>query len=157
MTFIEPILNFESFRDSVDGLSLLFVLFGANFPYGQTEKIPYYEQYSIGGRNTLRGYDEKSVGPDSVVNEYYGDYILNTNLEIRTGFYKNFGLALFFNAGDVENNFNDFKLSTYQYSIGFGIRYNTPVGPIRLDYGKRLKDPEPNDRGKLYIGLLHAF
>ncbi len=130
---------------------------GANFPYGQTEKIPYYEQYSIGGRNTLRGYDEKSVGPDSVVNEYYGDYILNTNLEIRTGFYKNFGLALFFDAGDVENNFNDFKLSTYQYSIGFGIRYNTPVGPIRLDYGKRLKDPEPNDRGKLYIGLLHAF
>ncbi len=130
---------------------------GANFPYGQTEKVPYYEQFSIGGRNTLRGYNEKSIGPDSVGNEYYGDYIINTNLEIRTGFYKNFGFALFFDAGDVKNKFNDFELSAYQYSIGLGIRYNTPVGPIRLDYGKRLKDPEPNDRGKLYIGLLHAF
>ena len=119
--------------------------------------IPYYEKFYIGGRNTLRGYDDKSVGPLIVSDEHYGDFIINTNFELRTTFYKNFGLVLFFDGGDVMDEIGDFKLSNYQYSIGLGIRFNTPVGPIRLDYGKRLKNPEPNDKGKLYLGLLHAF
>jgi outer membrane protein assembly complex protein YaeT len=132
-------------------------LFGISFPYGQTAVIPYYEKFYIGGRNTLRGYDEKSVGTLIIGNEHYGNYIINTNFELRTIFYKNFGLVLFFDGGDVTDKIGDFKLSNYQYSIGLGIRFNTPVGPIRLDYGKCLKNPEPNDRGRLYLGLLHAF
>ena len=105
----------------------------------------------------MRGYDEKSIGPDSIGKEHFGDFIVNTNFEIRTGYYKNFGLVFFWDGGEIENRVNDFKPGRYQYSVGLGLRFNTPAGPIRLDYGKRLKAPPPNDRGKLYIGLLHAF
>lgn len=132
-------------------------LAGISYPHSRSTMIPYYEKFYIGGRNTLRGYDDKSVGPLIVSDEHYGDFIINTNFELRTTFYKNFGLVLFFDGGDVTDEIGDFKLSNYQYSIGLGIRFNTPVGPIRLDYGKRLKKPEPNDKGKLYLGLLHAF
>lgn len=130
---------------------------GAVLPYGRNLTIPYYEKYVVGGRNTLRGYDEKAIGPDSIVDQHYGDFLINTNFEIRTGYYKNFGLVLFWDGGEIENHINNFKLNRYQYSIGIGLRFNTPVGPIRLDYGKRLKNPTRPDRGKLYIGLLHAF
>uniref|UniRef100_A0A7C6EDI4 Outer membrane protein assembly factor BamA n=1 Tax=candidate division WOR-3 bacterium TaxID=2052148 RepID=A0A7C6EDI4_UNCW3 len=132
-------------------------LVGSVLPYGRTLTIPYYEKFFVGGRNTLRGYDEKALGPDSIGKEHYGDFIINTNFEIRTNYYKNFGLVLFWDGAEIENGITDFSFNRYQYSIGFGLRFNTPVGPVRLDYGKRLKNPKPADRGKLYIGLLHAF
>ena len=130
---------------------------GAVLPYGRNLTIHYYEKYFAGGRNTLRGYDEYAIGPDSVGTQHYGDFLINTNFEIRAGYYKNFGLVLFWDGGEIENHINSFKLNRYQYSVGIGIRFNTPVGPIRLDYGKRLKNSPNHDRGKLYIGLLHAF
>jgi outer membrane protein assembly factor BamA len=130
---------------------------GAVLPYGRNLTIPYYEKYFVGGRNSLRGYDEYAIGPDSIGNQHYGDFLINTNFEIRTGYYKNFGLVLFWDGGEIENHINNLKLNRYQYSVGIGLRFNTPVGPIRLDYGKRLKNPPLHDRGKLYIGLLHAF
>lgn len=130
---------------------------GTVLPYGRTLIIPYYEKYVVGGRNTLRGYDENAIGPDSIGNQHYGDFIINTNFEIRTGYYKNFGLVFFWDGGEIEDHLDKFKISRYQYSIGLGLRFNTPAGPIRLDYGKKLKNPLPKDRGKLYIGLLHAF
>lgn len=130
---------------------------GAVSPYGRTLFIPYYEKFFLGGRNTLRGYDEKALGPDSIGKEHYGDFIVNTNLEVRTCYYKNFGLVFFSDGGEIVNQLARFALKRYHFSVGIGLRFNTPVGPIRLDYGKRLRNPEPNDRGKLYIGLLHAF
>ncbi len=132
--------------------------YGRAIPYGGTEKVPHYEVFTLGGRNSLRGYDDRSLGPDSVDGENYGPVMLNTNVELRTPYILGWvGLVGFLDGGEVVNTESELTVDNYQYSAGAGIRVRTPIGPVRLDWGKRLKDPAERDLGKWYLGLLHAF
>ncbi len=131
---------------------------GRDFPYGRTQKIPCYEGFMLGGRNSLRGYDEHSLGPDSSGTERFGPMVLNTNLELRTPYvFGRLGAVIFLDGGEVVGTETGFTLEDYAYSAGGGIRVMTPVGPVRLDWGKRLRNPSQGDKGRFYLGLLHAF
>jgi outer membrane protein insertion porin family len=135
-------------------------LAGITVPYGRTAIIPYYETFSLGGNNGLRGYNDKSVGPTVISNKYhYGEAIINANLELRTHFEKLIDFVMFFDAGKVTNHRSllSFNNEMLNYSAGLGIRINTPFGPIRLDYAKRLKDAPSEDWGKFHLGLLNIF
>jgi len=128
-------------------------------PYGRTDVIPYYEAFTLGGRSTLRGYPDRSIGPDSstVAGYRYGPAVVNGNFELRSPYVLGWvGLVGFADVGDVGS---DFRMSVYEYSAGAGIRVRTPIGPVRLDWGKRLRNPLPwdKDKGRFYVGLLHAF
>ena len=134
-------------------------MLGKVTPYGRTEAVPYYEAFTLGGRSSLRGYPDRSIGPDSsTVAEYrYGTVVVNGNVELRTPYILRWvGLVGFADVGDVGNGF---RLFPYEYSAGAGIRVKTPIGPVRLDWGKRLRNPPPwdEDKGRFYLGLLHAF
>ncbi|MEO0079405.1 MAG: BamA/TamA family outer membrane protein [candidate division WOR-3 bacterium] len=130
--------------------------FGRVFPYGRNEHLPYYEEFFIGGRNSLRGYPDKSIGPDSGLGGLYGPTLVNGNLEVRGPILGRWvGLVLFADAGLVSAG--GLEMGEIGYGAGFGIRVRTPIGPVRLDWGKRLKQPPAHDRGRLYLGLLHAF
>ncbi|UCG42895.1 MAG: BamA/TamA family outer membrane protein [candidate division WOR-3 bacterium] len=132
--------------------------YGRAIPYGGTEKVPHYEVFTLGGRNSLRGYGDRSLGPDSVDGENYGPVMLNTNVELRTPYILGWvGLVGFLDGGEVVRTESELTVDNYQYSAGAGIRVRTPIGPARLDWGKRLKDPVEADWGKWYLGLLHAF
>ncbi len=135
------------------------IMNGFAVPYNKTPAVPYYEEFNIGGNNGLRGYNEKAIGPDSVGQEHYGEAISNLNIEFRTHFKKLFDFVIFSDIGTVTDraDFTDINLDTYQYSAGAGIRVNTPFGPIRLDYAKRLKDPPTGDWGKIHLAILNAF
>ena len=84
----------------------------------------------------------------------------------------NFTGALFFDGGNVWEDAADIKISDfkliksssdvdvndYRYAVGMGIRYNTPVGPIRLDYGVPLKVEEGvSDKGRFHLSLGQIF
>jgi outer membrane protein assembly complex protein YaeT len=130
---------------------------GRVWPYGRSEAVPYYEAFTLGGRSTLRGYEERSLGPDSSeVGEYrYGPAVVNANVELRTPYILRWvGFVAFVDVGAVGR---DLRLFGYEYSAGVGVRVNTPIGPVRLDWGKRLKNPPAGDKGRFYLGLLHAF
>ncbi len=126
-------------------------------PYGRSEAVPYYEAFTLGGGNSMRGYGDRSIGPDSsTVGGYrYGTAVANGNLELRTPYILRWvGLVGFLDVGDVGS---DFRMRAYEYSAGAGIRVRTPIGPVRLDWGKRLRNPPAKDIGRFYVGLLHAF
>jgi outer membrane protein insertion porin family len=85
----------------------------------------------------------------------YGLTVVNANLELRTPYLLRWvGLVGFVDAGYMGV---DSQLYAYGYSTGLGIRVKTPIGPVRLDWGKRLRNPPERDIGRFYLGLLHAF
>jgi outer membrane protein assembly factor BamA len=129
---------------------------GRAVPYGpRTRAIPYYEAFTLGGRSSLRGYSERSVGPDVSIQGRFGPAVVNANLELRSPYLFGWvGLVGFIDLGTVGR---DFRLFAYEYSAGTGVRVRTPIGPVRLDWGRRLASPQPGERGRFYLGLLHAF
>jgi outer membrane protein insertion porin family len=115
--------------------------------------VSVYEKYYLGGQYTLRGYPERSIGPDSLGDERYGDVLLNLNLEYRIRLPLNFGLVGFFDAGYIDNEI-DLRNSDYlKMTAGLGLRYFTPIGPLRLDVGFPLE----KSGTELYFGIYHTF
>ncbi len=136
---------------------------GRVFTFGRTVQAPFFESFTLGGRNSLRGYDDASLGPDSTGprtagGRRFGPQVLNGNFEVRSPYAWGWvGLVGFMDAGEVTSAERGFLLDELAYSAGLGIRVATPIGPVRVDWGKRLHDPEPGDKGRFYVGLLHAF
>jgi len=118
-----------------------------------TDGVATYEKYSLGGQYSLRGYPERSIGPDSFGDERYGNIIANYNLEFRIALPKYFGIVGFFDAGYIDNKIDITDTDFLKTTAGFGLRYYTPIGPIRGDIGFPL-----TEKGReIYLGIYHIF
>lgn len=121
--------------------------------------LPYDLLFLAGGANSLRGYEFNKVGqvgPDGKT--IGGELMAVTHAEARIPVWGDVGVVGFVDAGNVWPRLQDFSLGSFRTSAGLGLRYNTPVGPVRIDYGVRVA-PEfewPGLEG-LYLGLGHAF
>jgi outer membrane protein assembly factor BamA len=121
--------------------------------YPRSEPISLHEKFSLGGQISVRGFDEKSLGPDTLGDEHYGNVMANANLEYRFDLYKSLGGVIFFDVGDVRNDIGDFEWLDMAKSVGLGLRFRTPVGPIRLDYGRGFG----RRSGRFYFGFYNIF
>jgi outer membrane protein insertion porin family len=118
------------------------------------------EKYSIGGQYSLRGYDEKSVGPDSLAidSTHYGSVIINYNLEYRVHLPFYTGIIGFLDMGYVDNTFSLRNSEYLKFSAGFGLRYYSPIGPVRADMGFPLSTANGGERRpQIYVGIYHIF
>ena len=136
---------------------------GIAWPYGRSEErpdseqVPYYEAFTLGGGSSVRGFPDHAIGPYLVAGTgyRYGPAVVNGNVELRSPYILRWvSLVAFADAGSVAG---DLRSLTGEYGLGAGIRVRTPVGPVRVDWGKRLLNPPTGDIGRFYIGLLHAF
>lgn len=123
------------------------------------KEIPPSERFYSGTENTLRGYRFMSVSPlDSKNKPTGGRSMLILSNEIRWSCTDTIGLAAFYEIGNVYSNpVPDFKQGQLQ-SAGAGIRYRTPVGPIRFDVAvplNRRKDVDPPCQ--FYMSIGQAF
>ncbi|MBN1163337.1 MAG: outer membrane protein assembly factor BamA [Candidatus Krumholzibacteriota bacterium] len=139
--------------------------------------LPLESRFFAGGSNSVRGYEENSLGPQRATGDAIGGKVLLlANVELRfplPGLSKyNFGGALFLDGGNVWrsveevslkrftlfNNRADVSELDFHYGVGFGVRYYTPVGPIRIDAGFPLqKDADIDYRYWLHISLGQIF
>jgi outer membrane protein insertion porin family len=131
---------------------------GSAVELGDTNELPLVERFFLGGRNTVRGYDQDTLGPKGEDgNQTGGNAFLQTNLELRTRVYKGWKIVPFLDGGNVWQRNRDVDLSEMKFSAGLGLRYTTPVGPLRLDYGFKL-DREPGEsKGEFHFSIGHAF
>ncbi|MEO0170003.1 MAG: BamA/TamA family outer membrane protein, partial [candidate division WOR-3 bacterium] len=131
----------------------LRLYFGGISPYIRSDTLPIIDLFTVGGEGQVRGYDRFSIGPDLKRCYSYickaGRYPLLFNYEIRRKINDYWGFVLFFDYGYLDGDKG--------YSGGMGIRYFTPIGPIRFDWAIKLKERSPTDRGKIYISLGHMF
>ncbi|HEC78281.1 MAG TPA: hypothetical protein ENI34_03955 [candidate division WOR-3 bacterium] len=118
-----------------------------------TDGMAIYEKYYLGGQYTLRGYPERSLGPEAIGDERYGDILGNYNFEYRINLPLNFGVVGFFDLGFVADKIDSEQKDFLKASAGAGLRYFTPIGPVRLDVGF----PLMNKGREIYLGIYHIF
>ena len=103
------------------------ILFAARMMIGSsTNDVPYEELYTIGGDTTLRGYDD---------DRFHGEDMLLGNFELRIPLEKAFGFVVFYDIGRAWRSSENISFgSDLGKAPGFGVRLNTPLGNLRLDY-----------------------
>jgi translocation and assembly module TamA len=120
--------------------------------------LPPDQRFYGGGSSTIRGYRYQSVGPQfpGTNDPIGGTEIEAGSIEFRQRFAGNFGAAAFVDGGQVTASAggvpNDFRIG-----VGLGLRYYTPIGPIRVDVAVPTKKRSGDDDFELYIGLGQAF
>ncbi|MBN1353866.1 MAG: outer membrane protein assembly factor BamA [Candidatus Omnitrophica bacterium] len=129
--------------------------------YWNTDEVPIYERYFAGGANTIRGYQERKVGPrDPSSNDPIGgEALLVGNAELTFPLYEKIVKgAVFYDVGNVWRRIEDFAQGGYKQGVGIGVRVKTPIGPLKLDWGYPLNDNHDDDKeGQFYFSVSHGF
>jgi len=129
--------------------------------FGETELIPLTERFLAGGRSSVRGYDQDKLGIEGVTivngDPIGGNALLIFNEELRITLPQSFGLVFFFDHGNVWLEYRDVRFSDLKSTTGIGVRYNTPVGPFRLDWGYKLNREADESPWAIHFTLGHAF
>lgn len=127
------------------------------------QKIPIFKRFFAGGGNSVRGYPYQKLGPlDSKGNPLGGSSVLEANVDLRfpiTIKGQSFQGVLFFDMGQVYPGQLSLDPFDLRYTIGTGLRYQTPIGPIRVDLGYQLNPPDQNFFGpfQIYFSIGQAF
>jgi len=113
------------------------------------DQVPYNIRYFTGGDQSIRGFDYKSLSPEEFGYKVGGQALATTSLEYNYQFKDGWRAAVFADAGNAYDK--DFNTPT-AYSAGLGIRWSSPVGPIRLDVAAGLSDDNIPIRLHFFIG-----
>ncbi len=102
-------------------------------------QVPFSKKYFLGGATSLRGWGRYEVSPLSTSGlPIGGNSLVEASSELRATVKGSFGGALFVDAGNVWENEKAISLADLRVSVGTGVRYITPVGPLRFDIGYQL-------------------
>jgi len=158
INFMKSSFYINKYTELTKGLVLATSLRGGwAWLYGKTEDLPISERYFLGGRDTVRGYAQNTLGPKKDNQPTGGNAFLMGNLEFRTYLGKNFFIVNFLDFGNVWKRVGDVDISNLKYTTGVGLRYKTPVGPLRIDYGYKLNRQAGESHGEIHFSIGHAF
>jgi outer membrane protein assembly factor BamA len=158
--------------------SLVFansIRLGLAIPFAQSF-VPTSELFFSGGGTSLRGFPINEAGPQRIVpfcNVLQNQtgcvnvtvpvggrqlFILNSEMRFPTKIMKALGGVVFYDGGNVYSaiNINNF-VDNYSNTVGVGLRYSTPIGPIRIDIGRNLNRVPGLSATQYFITLGQAF
>ena len=110
--------------------------------------LPFYKVFYLGGVNSLRGYETATIGPkDTNGDSLGGSHMMLVNAELLFPFPglqkdRSVRLSLFVDGGMVGEKYD---FNEWRYSTGLAFSWYSPVGPLKLSFGRAL-NPEPDDR-----------
>jgi outer membrane protein assembly complex protein YaeT len=110
---------------------------------GEPGNVPFSKKYFLGGASSMRGWGRYEVSPISGSGlPLGGNSLFVLSSEARAALFGNLGGVVFVDAGNVWEDEWAFDLRDLRYDVGVGLRYRTPVGPIRFDLGYQLNPIE---------------
>jgi len=132
----------------------------------QDREVPFFKRYFLGGATNLRGWGRFEVAPLSGFGlPLGGASFLNFSTEVRAPLIGSLGAVAFLDGGNVWTNPWNFEVGDLRYDVGTGLRYQTPVGPLRADLGYQLNPIEglivngkkEARRFRFHFSIGHAF
>ncbi len=119
--------------------------------FGKSADVPYYDHFFLGGSDTLRGFEERDVGPKDSLNEplggkTYGMFTAEYSLDV----VKPVRFAIFYDAGFVNTRAYDFNPTGYNDDFGVGLRLFVAGAPLSLDFGIPLTGDKTNKKGNQF-------
>ena len=128
--------------------------------------VPFFKRYFLGGSASLRGWGRFEVSPLTLQgNPIGGHSMFESSGEIRIPAFGQLSAVLFVDAGNVWYESFDVNLDDLRVNVGPGLRYRTPIGPVRVDFGYQLTrignllidgEPEPR-RWRIHFSIGQAF
>ncbi len=121
-------------------------------PVAGGPELPIDERFFLGGSTSVRSFVERELGPYDPRSKQPigGESFTLINAEYQFPlFLADLKGAVFFDAGNLRPRADQIGFSDERYAIGAGIRYNLPIGPLRIDYGVN-----PDPKGKEYNGAF---
>jgi outer membrane protein insertion porin family len=119
--------------------------------YSQSDDLPFNIRYFTGGTNSVRGWNRRELGPSVPSFDEDGNFktyvpiggrsTFSFNLELRqqlNAIIPNFGMAFFLDGGQVWKDIESIDERPIQFGVGGGMRYQSPIGPVRVDIGYKL-------------------
>ncbi|MBF0490885.1 MAG: BamA/TamA family outer membrane protein, partial [Candidatus Omnitrophica bacterium] len=130
--------------------------------YGSSQSVPIFERYFAGGERSIRGYDERKVGPidDPSQDAIGGETTILGTVEYTVPIIDIIKGAAFFDTGNVWSKAKDYGNGGLKSGFGPGLRIKTPIGPINLDYGfplNKQSDGTNKKGGKFYFSVSRGF
>lgn len=127
------------------------------------EDVPASQRFFSGGGTTVRGFQLDRLGAPNILDDKGlsngGNGLLLFNGEVRTAITKSIGIATFVDTGNVFARVNEISLSELRASMGAGLRYRSPIGPLRFDVGWKLGNLRVTDtrRWEFHFSIGEAF
>jgi translocation and assembly module TamA len=126
-------------------------------PAQSVEDVPAGRRLYSGGGGSVRGYAERSIGPRDASNDPTGGLsVMELGAELRARVWGDVGGAVFLEGGSVSEEVY-FAFEDLQLATGGGLRYFSPVGPIRFDVGVPLTRRDGDDAFHIYLSIGQAF
>ena len=123
------------------------------------DEVPIFDRLYLGGANNLRGFRFRDVGPKDENGEPIGGNTLaRFTIEYTFPIVEKIRGAIFYDAGFVNSRSYDFSVGDYNSDVGFGVRLDLPIGPVRIDYGIPLNSDRFNGSGgKFNFNIGYQF
>jgi outer membrane protein insertion porin family len=132
------------------------------------KKFPFFKNYFLGGVNSVRGYDNGSLGPRDIQPSTGQEFSVGGTKKILgnaelffpvpfIGESNQFRMSAFFDAGNVFTDDTGYKLSELRYSTGLGISWLSPFGPLKLIYAKALNEEKGDNTQTIQFQLGTTF
>jgi len=126
------------------------------------EPVPLFERYYLGGPNSLRGWKARQISPvDGSGTKVGGNIQLLATVEYSVPLFFNIRGAIFYDVGQVygpDTNFGTtFDLSDLRHDAGLSLRWASPFGPLRIDYGIKLDRRKNESIGEFHFAVGAPF
>jgi outer membrane protein insertion porin family len=125
----------------------LSATYGADVPV----QLPLPERFYAGGAYSLRGFEIDGVDQNG------GNAVLLGGAELRVPVAGSISAGLFADAGNTFPVVSDLDVANLRYAAGIGLRYSSPFGPLRVDWGYKLNRRGDESRYRLHFAIGHAF
>lgn len=148
-TWVQPLGEFVQLLTSIR--------IGAVAPLGATDDIPIQERFYLGGESTIRSFEQDEAGPLIRGDPVGGEAFTSYSVEARFPIFRQLKGAVFWDTGTLNIDYEDIGGGRYFHALGTGLRYRTPVGPLRLDLAVNPEPQRREDWVEVHFALGYPF